>query len=129
MTLGNKLAFLGVLGLCLLVGSCDPSGSQSSGGAKGVATRGAFIKSENSDLNQWLDEQFEVEYKHMTPQLIFDQIPLNTINYQIVNLPTGAAPFNFSSPAISRRELLQKIASHWKLTMSIATDEAGNPVA
>ncbi|MDF1656314.1 MAG: hypothetical protein P1U58_01810 [Verrucomicrobiales bacterium] len=88
-----------------------------------------FLKTDYDPLNKWLDERFEVDYKHMTPALIFDQVPLNDIFYETSNLPSGAPAFNFSSSDVSRRELLKKISSHWKLKMSFSTDESGTPTA
>lgn len=102
-----------------------PSETSESGPINAVG----FLKTEYQPLNKWLDERFEVDYKHMTPALIFDQVPLNDIFYDTSNLPTNAAPFNFSSSDVSRRELLKKIATHWKLKMSFSSDEAGKPTA
>ncbi len=88
-----------------------------------------FLATNYTPLAKWLDERFEVDYKHMTPALIFDQVPLNDIYYQTSNLPANGAPFNFSSKDISRRELLKRIANHWNLKMSLVTDASGNPSA
>ncbi len=95
----------------------------------GPINAAGFLKTDYEPLNKWLDERFEVDYKHMTPALIFDQVPLNDIFYETSNLPTGASAFNFSSSDVSRRELLKKIASHWKLKMSFSADESGTPTA
>lgn len=67
--------------------------------------------------------------KHMTPELIFNQVPLNDIFYEVSNLPTAAPPFNFSGKDLTRREVLKKIASHWKLKMSFVVDASGKPTA
>ncbi len=115
--------------------SCPESNKTATGGAAGGAATGGtasaagFLVTDYPALSKWLDERFDVNYKHMTPQLIFDQVPLNDIYYQTSNLPTSAAPFNFAHKDISRRELLRRIASHWNLRMSFATDASGNPSA
>lgn len=119
-----------------LLTSCPESGNTATGGTGGGAVIGGgsagganFLVTDYPALSKWLDERFDVDYKHMTPQLIFDQVPLNDIYYQTSNLPTNAAPFNFSNKDISRRELLRRIASHWNLKMSFAADASGNPSA
>lgn len=115
--------------------SCATSG-KSSGTDGNSATLGNastpdanFLRTDFPALAKWLDERFDVNYRHMTPQLIFDQVPLNSIYYEISNLPTNAAPFNFSHSNISRRELLQRIAQHWNLKMSLVKDASGSPTA
>jgi hypothetical protein len=115
--------------------SCtDPKKPDASGGATGAATGDAnslagFLVTDYAPLAKWLDERFEVDYKHMSPQLIFDQVPLNDIYYETSNLPTSVAAFNYSSKDISRRELLKRIAHHWNLKMSFASDASGKPSA
>ncbi len=121
--------------LALTGTSCsDPRKPDAAGGAGGATTGDAnglagFLVTNYAPLAKWLDERFEVDYKHMTPQLIFDQVPLNDIYYETSNLPVKAAAFNFASKDISRRELLKRIASHWNLSMSFATDAGGKPSA
>jgi len=115
----------------VLFSACTPS-SDSGGGATAatgdrLGTSG-FLVTDYEPLKRWLDERFEVDYKHMTPQLIFDQLPLNDIFYETSNLPSGP-PLNLQSNDISRRELLKKIANHWNLKMSLVTDETGTPTA
>jgi len=114
------------------VTSCDRAGQGGGafgGGADSSATGGGtFLRNRNSEFNRWLDEAFEVDYRHMTPQLIFDQVPINQIRYEIVSLPAAAPSFNFSSPNITRRDLLRAISQHWNLKMSLVT-ERGRPVA
>jgi hypothetical protein len=106
----------------------DPSGA-AVGDAETTNTAG-FLQTDYKPIMKWLDdERFEVDYKHMTPQLIFDQVPLNDIYYETSNLPTSAPPFNFAQKNISRRELLKRVSSHWKLKMSFTTDAAGKPTA
>ncbi|MDF1824268.1 MAG: hypothetical protein P1U68_06480 [Verrucomicrobiales bacterium] len=122
-------ASLGFSG-CETTGNSDgevisPSGASQSGPINAIG----FLKTDYEPLNKWLDESFAVDYKHMTPTLIFDQVPLNDIFYETSNLPTSAPAFNFSSPQVTRRELLKKIANHWRLKMSFVTDAGGTPTA
>jgi hypothetical protein len=131
-----KAWYLTSLFAILLLGSActRPDKPDSSGGATGAATGdaqglAAFLVTDYAPLSKWLDERFEVDYKHMTPQLIFDQVPLNDIYYETSNLPSNGTPFNFSSKDISRRELLKRIADHWNLKMSLASDASGKPSA
>lgn len=106
----------------------DPSGA-AVGGADALSTAG-FLQTDYKPIVKWLDdERFEVDYKHMTPQLIFDQVPLNDIFYETSNLPTSAPAFNFAQKNISRRELLKRVANHWKLKMSFTVDASGKPTA
>lgn len=123
---------LAVALLLAVASSCDRAnrGGDATGiGAQSTATGGrAFLRNRDGDFNRWLDEAFEVDYRHMTPQLIFDQVPLNQIRYEIVSLPAGAPAFNFSNPNITRRELLRTISQHWNLEMSLVT-QRGKPVA
>lgn len=95
----------------------------------GPINAAGFLKTDYDPLNKWLDERFEVDYKHMTPTLIFDQVPLNDIFYETSNLPTNAPAFNFSSNDVSRRELLKKISMHWGLKMSFSMDDSDTPTA
>lgn len=119
---------LGLVG-CETTGNNGNVISPSQTADSGPINAAGFLKTDYEPLNKWLDERFEVDYKHMTPTLIFDQVPLNDIFYEISNLPTGAPAFNFSSSDVSRRELLKKISTHWKLKMSFSTDESGTPTA
>ncbi len=98
-------------------------------GDAGTVSTVGFLQTDYQPLAKWLDERFEVDYKHMTPQLIFDQVPLNDIFYETKNLPASAQPFNFASKAISRRELLKRISNHWNLKMSLSADASGTPTA
>lgn len=131
----NARLFLALLVLAALSASCtDPKKGGAGGAGTGAATgdsvnTSGFLATNYAPLAKWLDERFEVDYKHMTPALIFDQVPLNDIYYQTSNLPANGAPFNFSSKEISRRELLKRIANHWNLKMSLVTDASGNPSA
>mgnify|MGYP000865280659 CR=1 FL=1 len=131
----NARHFLVLLVLTSLLTSCaEPKKGGAGGADTGSATGDSlsttgFLATNYAPLAKWLDERFEADYKHMTPALIFDQVPLNDIYYQTSNLPANGAPFNFSSKDISRRELLKRIANHWNLKMSFATDASGNPSA
>lgn len=124
-----------VCALALLGTSCTESKkSSTAGGTTGAATGDpfstvGFLATDYAPLAKWLDKRFEVDYKHMTPTLIFDQVPLNDIYYETSNLPANGSPFNFASKDISRRELLKRIAHHWNLKMSFATDASGKPSA
>lgn len=135
MKFGKSLIFLGTIAVSLFLVSCAGS-NNSAGGVAGGSQVGdgsinaqGFLKTDYEPLQKWLDERFEVDYKHMTPALIFDQVPLNDIYYETVSLPTNAEPFNFSSGDVSRRELLKKVAAHWRLKMSLVADASGNPTA
>ena len=115
--------------------SCETTGKKDGGTSGGSNEQAAdmigpgFLKTDYEPLAKWLDERFEIDYKHMTPALIFDQVPLNDIFYETSNLPADAPAFNFSSAAISRRDLLKKIAQHWKLKMTFSNDQSGTPTA
>lgn len=93
------------------------------------ADDGPFLESDFEPLNKWLNERFEVSYKHMTLDLIFDQVPLNDIFYEVLVIPGNADEFSLESSDISRRELLEKIARHWDLEMSYVIDDSGTPTA
>ncbi len=88
-----------------------------------------FLETSYEPLANWMDERFEVKYRAMTPEMIFDQVPLNDIHYQTSNLPTGAKTFDFESANISRKELLKRIADHWGLKMKFIVGDDGNPSA
>lgn len=91
--------------------------------------RAEFLQTDYEALSDWLDERFDVKFRGMTPQIIFDQIPLNDIHYITVNLPDGANPFVFEGTDIPRRELLREIASHWNLKLEFKIADDGNPAA
>lgn len=136
MTFHKGLLLSSFLTLTLLLSSCTPGGSTTptkpgaTVGATDTPSTAGFLVTDYKPLVKWLDdERFEVDYKHMTPQLIFDQVPLNDIFYETSNLPSSAPAFNFAQKSISRRELLKRISSHWKLKMSFAVDAAGKPTA
>lgn len=137
MKFGKSWILAGVAITVLGFSSCETTGKKEGGevitpaetGGGGPINAMGFLKTDYAPLNKWLDERFEVDYKHMTPQLIFDQVPLNDIFYETSNLPSGAPAFDFSSSDVSRRELLKKISQHWRLKMSLVTDESGTPTA
>jgi hypothetical protein len=138
MTFRKGSLLSSLITLTVLLSSCAGDANRdatadASGAAVGdadAASTAGFLQTDYKPIMKWLDdERFEVDYKHMTPQLIFDQVPLNDIYYETSNLPTSAPPFNFAQKNISRRELLKRVASHWKLKMSFATDAAGKPTA
>ena len=108
----------------------DPGGSTapSPTGASESPNAG-FLETDYELLANWLSERFEVKYRAMTPELIFDQVPLNDIHYNTSSLPTSAPAFDFESDNVSRRELLQQIATHWNLKMDFSNDAEGNPTA
>jgi|GEM_PF-652330 len=93
-----------------------------------INTKG-FLVTPDARLTSWLDQRFQVKYISMTPQLIFDQVPLNEIKYETHNLPVDSLPFDYQSKNISRRELLKKISNFWKLDMTLVTGSDGAPVA
>jgi hypothetical protein len=134
MKYGSGWHFIGIAGLCFGLSSCHLGSNKNNGGFptmtgdETINTVG-FLETDFEPLNKWLDEVFEVNYKHMTAELIFDQVPLNDIFYQTNSLPTTVTPFNFSSSEISRRQLLKKISDHWRLKMSLIRDSTGNPTA
>ncbi|MBP82454.1 MAG: hypothetical protein CMO61_01240 [Verrucomicrobiales bacterium] len=134
MKYGNGWHFIGIVGVCFGLSSCHLGSNKNKGGIPpltGDATINTvgFLETDFEPLNMWLDEIFEVNYKHMTAELIFDQVPLNDIFYQTDSLSSITTPFNFSSPGITRRQLLKKISDHWKLRISLISDSTGNPTA
>lgn len=114
---------------CETTGKKDGSAGGSQPGEVVDYVGPGFLKTDYEPLAKWLSERFEIDYKHMTPALIFDQVPLNDIFYETSNLPTDAPAFNFASADISRRDLLKKIAQHWRLKMTFSLDQSGTPTA
>ncbi|MDF1849319.1 MAG: hypothetical protein P1U85_00685 [Verrucomicrobiales bacterium] len=135
MTFGKGLLFSSLVLFALGLSSCETNGTSDSASdtsapvqESGPINAAGFLKTDFAPLNKWLDERFEVDYKHMTPQLIFDQLPLNDIFYETSGLPSGP-PLSFTSSSVSRRELLKKISQHWGLKMSFVKDDSGTPTA
>ena len=123
MTFRNAWVSLAIPTLALALVSCETAGNKDANGNSAATTGSAdsmslagFLKTDYKPLMKWLDEeQFDIDYKHMTPE--------------VSNLPTAAPPFNFSGKDLTRREVLKKIASHWKLKMSFVVDASGKPTA
>ncbi|MCB1233143.1 MAG: hypothetical protein KDN19_23065 [Verrucomicrobiae bacterium] len=86
-----------------------------------------FLSTTDPALQKWLTEPFEVEYRNMTPTLIFDQPPIADIRYETRNLPEEAPLYHLKSSSMSRREILWDIAEFWHLDMEFSFDERGNP--
>ncbi len=93
-----------------------------------------FLATDYNPLNEWLDQRFEVKYLNLTPEIIFDQAPLNDVHYETTSLPelVSVSSFSMNSANISRRELLEEISKHWNLQMSFSydgTSSAPNAIA
>lgn len=139
MTIRKGLIFTAFATAAFGLISCETKPKKDGGGEviaptevpadNGPINAAGFLTTDYAPLNKWLDEAFEVDYKHMTPQLIFDQVPLNDIFYETSNLPAGAPSFNFSSSKVTRRQLLKKISQHWNMKMSFTKDASGKPTA
>ncbi len=102
-----------------------PDGSAGAGSVSAIG----FLSGGGPQLNQWLDARFEVKYMAMTPQKVFNMQPLDDIKYELVNLPEEAAPFNYESGNISRREVLKKVSDFWNLDMTFVVGADGMPTA
>ena len=105
------------------------SPTPANGGTRGPIVTHGFLDTEDARLKDWLSKEFDVKYVSMTPQLIFEQVPLSEIKYKTNNLPIDALPLNFQSKNISRRGILKKIANFWNLDMTFVTSAEGKPVA
>lgn len=121
---------LSVFALALLsCQSTNPSSAvvdpASSGSVPNVS---GFLESEHGPLSNWMNERFEVRYRAITPEMIFEQVPLNDIHYNTENLPTNVPNFDYESENISRKELLKKIAEFWDLEMEYEMGDDG-PIA
>ncbi|MCB1090412.1 MAG: hypothetical protein KDL87_02695 [Verrucomicrobiae bacterium] len=88
-----------------------------------------FLATDYQALANWLDERYEVEYRNLTPEMVFEQSPLNKIKYQTSRLPENAPVFHLRSSDISCREILYKVATFWDLDMTLLADENGTPAA
>ena len=107
-----------LIGLVLITG-CQ--GLKSKRGGKGGASgNSAFLNSNHSPLNAWLDESFEVEYRKMTLDILFEQQPITGIRYEFRHIPKESALFSLKSEDISRRDILKRIAKFYHLKMNVA---------
>lgn len=86
-----------------------------------------FLQTEDEALRRWLDERFDVEYRNMTPDLIFDQPPINQIKFEQGRMPEAPRLFHLKDPSLSRRQILHHIAEYWDLDMRIVSDATGRP--
>lgn len=102
---------------CLLMAGCRTG----DGGKKGQGkTNASFLKTESVKLNAWLDEKFEVEYRELTLDSIFEQPPIADIHYEFRNVSKQSPLFSLALSNISRREILRRIAGFYHLEMSVA---------
>lgn len=115
-----------LLGACALFGGKNTGGGGNQAGGGGAET---FLATNYKPLREWLDERFPIRYVSMTPQAVFENQPLRELKFETHGLPENAEPLTFESEDISRRELLQKIAEHWNLEMSLLEGSDGRPVA
>ncbi|NOX99247.1 MAG: hypothetical protein GXP30_05900 [Verrucomicrobia bacterium] len=107
-----------LVGVMLLAG-CQ--GMKSGRGGKGGSSGGSvFLKSSHVPLNAWLDEAFEVEYRKMTLDILFEQQPIVGIRYEFRHIPKESALFSLKSDDISRRDILKRIAKFYHLKMTVA---------
>lgn len=91
------------------------------GGRKGGSgVRASFLKSDYAPLNAWLDESFEVEYRKMTLDLVFEQQPIADVRYEFRHVAKESPLFSLNSADISRRDILRKIALFYHLRISVA---------
>ena len=84
-----------------------------------VAVPSGFLATSYGPLASWFDERFEVEYRNMTPALIFEQDPISDIRYDVSAMPANPPLFELQNSNISRREILYRVAQFWNLTMTI----------
>ncbi len=122
--MNRKMLWMGcgmaLLGALLLTG-CQNGGAGKGGRKGGKSNHGAsFLKSSHGPLNAWLDETFEVEYRKMTLDLVFEQQPISDIRYEFRHIARESPLFSLNSPDISRRDILRKIAVFYHLRMSVA---------
>ena len=100
----------------LMMTGCRTGGQ---GGGK-IGLGGSFLKTDYAPLNKWLDESFEVEYRKMTLDILFEQQPISGIRYEFRHIPRESPLFSLKEADISRREILRKIAVFFSLKMSVA---------
>ncbi|MCP5540539.1 MAG: hypothetical protein H7A52_10420 [Akkermansiaceae bacterium] len=125
------LSLGGAACLAFGVSACGTTGTTGSGGGSSTGARisdvpATFLATDHPRLAGWLEQRFEVNYRNMRPDIVFDQDPLSDIRYQAFNLPENAPLFHLKEESISRRELLHKIAKFWNLDMSLVY-EGGSP--
>ena len=121
---------LGIAAIGMFSVSCETDGNNSTGtksAEKPAAKSPAFLVSNYEPLDEWLDERFEAKYRNMTPSMIFDQVPIDQIYYDLEGLPKDGPKFDLESNNISRREILKEIADFWDLEMTIQNGADGNP--
>jgi len=106
-----------VMGVLLMTGCQGWKSGQGAGGKKGSS---AFLNTNHVPLKAWLDESFEVEYRKMTLDILFEQQPISGIRYEFRHIPRESALFSLKSSDISRREILKKVAGFYQLKMSVA---------
>ena len=81
---------LGIAAIGMFSVSCETDGNNSTGtkpAEKPAAKSPAFLVSNYEPLDEWLDERFEAKYRNMTPSMIFDQVPIDQIYYDLEGLP------------------------------------------
>jgi hypothetical protein len=130
-----RSGFLLLAGLCALalLSGCE-SAPPSPPTVKGdyepaplIPVPSGFLATDYPALKVWMEERFEVEYRNLTPETIFDQKPISDIKYATSALPVGAPLFHLKSSNLSRREILYKVATFWNLDMTIEDDANGIP--
>ncbi len=109
------------MGLLLMTGCQNGSAGKGAGGGKGnKGASASFLKSDHAPLNAWLDESFEVEYRKMTLDIVFEQQPIAGIRYEFRHISRESPLFSLKPSNISRREILRQIALFYHLRMSVA---------
>ncbi len=86
-----------------------------------------FLRTDYEPLERWMDERFDVEYRNLTPELVFDQVPIAQIKYDVRGLSADLPLFHLKDSSLSRREILYKIAEFWDLDMRIENGPDGTP--
>ncbi len=118
---------MGMIAGLFVLTSCETDGTPGVNGSGAAKSGSQFLTTDYEPLEEWFEERFQVKYRDMTPELIFDQVPINQINYDTEGLPANAPKFDLESNNLSRREILKRIADFWNLKMSIINGEDGNP--
>lgn len=105
--------------LCVvMLAGCQNRGVSGGKGKKGASA--SFLKSNHASLNAWLDESFEVEYRKMTLDIVFEQQPIEGIRYEFRHIARESPLFSLELSTITRREILRKIALFYHLRLSVA---------